>query len=156
MSRLLKDIGLNLALNVVLTLLIGLAFGSVRVQPDGALLVLPTTVTGMSITGLIFGLIMGVLTTLLVVRAVNVAAGEEFSGDKFPRTNAKQTAILAAVVALIVMAFSAIVLPAIMRLFGWEHLNFLQFIAFLTVYSTTLSRIVAYLLTNYLRAQLTR
>jgi len=149
-------------LNILLTLLISAAFGSVRFQPGGVLIVDPTLTDYIWITGLIFGLILGVLVTRGTVkgfRAAVAAAGPDaaeatsdaptHSGATLTRTYPflpRKTWALTVAVCVIAMALSMVALPTILRVFHIAQLNFAQFIVFITLYSWLISKLFSYLL----------
>lgn len=150
----------GLQLNVLLTLLISAAFGAVRVQSDGVLVVLPAETEYIWITGLIFGLIMGVLATLGTVKAFRAAltsaSADAAALATSPATSQnparcyrllpRRTWSLTIAVCLVAMTVSAIAFPTILRTFQIERLNFAQVIVFITLYSWVLSKVFSHLL----------
>jgi len=146
-------------MNILLSLLIGLAFGSVAIQPGGVLTVQPTTASSVWITGLIFGAIMGVLVTLGVARAIKAAVRDaaatpasepttpaQPSGNNRFAWLPKATVPLTIIVSLAAMLISALALPAIMRVLGIASLNFIQFIGFITIWAWLLGKAFGFVL----------
>ena len=141
----------NIALNIIL----GSVFGSAITQADGTVVLLPTTIEGIPITGLIFGLIVGILVTNGVLRSMKapiLASGQAIiqttAPDKRFTWMPKRKVALMGLIAVFVMLFSAVALPFIMYLFGKSFLNFYQFSVFITVYAVIISKPLAFVLTK--------
>lgn len=133
--------------NIAMNILLGSALGGVRVGAGESVVIAPTTVDGIPITGLVFGLLVGILVTRGIVGEVNAAILA--SNPEVPDTAGPdrrfawmplRKAALTAFVCVCVMIFSAVVLPAVMRLFGLTIMNFYQFTVFITVYATLVGK----------------
>ncbi len=141
----------NLAMNLIL----GSLLGGVRFAADASVVILPTTVEGIPITGLVFGLIVGILVTRGVtaalsrlIRQTGPALLSGAAADRRYTWLPKGTYPLTALVCVCVMAFSAVVLPLIMRLFAIPVMNFYQFTLCITIYAALLGKPLSYLLTQ--------
>ena len=141
--------------NIVMNIIMGSVLGGVKVQPDGSVVIAPTTVEGIPITGLIFGLIVGILVTRGVITAMNEmiqAIGppmlEGAAFDKRFTWMPRGKGALTCFITICVMIFSAVALPLILVLFDKLFLNFYQFVVFITVYATLLSKPLSYVLTR--------
>lgn len=141
----------NLALNV----LIGSLLGGAVARPDGSVLIYPTTVEGIPITGLVFGLIFGILATGGVITAMNAviinsgpALREGAVADRRLAWMPRGRAALTALVCLGVMAFSAVALRAVLVLFDIPVLNFYQFTVFISIYAALLGKALSAILTR--------
>jgi hypothetical protein len=139
--------------NIALTFILNSFFGSAAAQPDGSVVICPTTVEGMPITGLVFGLILGVLVTNGVLKSMKTAihaSGPSMLAsaicDKRFSWMPKRKGALMCLVTIVVMIFSAVALPAIMLLFGKSLLNFYQFVLLITVYATLISKPLSFVL----------
>ena len=139
----------NLALNIIF----GSFLGGAVAQPDGSVVIFPTTVEGIPITGLVFGLIVGILVTNGVVKSLKatiLSSGtpilESAVKDKKFAWMPKKKIPLMCLISFSVMIFSAVALPLIMHLFGKTLLNFYQFTIFITVYATLISKPLSYVL----------
>ena len=139
--------------NLALNLIIGSLLGGVIFKDDGSLAVLPTTIEGIPITGLIFGLIIGVLITNGVVQSIKntiIASGsdmlESAVSNKWFTWMPKNKACLMCLICLCVMLFSAVALPVLMYLFGKSYFNFFQFSVFITIYATLIGKPLSYVL----------
>jgi hypothetical protein len=139
--------------NLALNLIMGSILGGVIFQADGSLAVLPTTIEGIPITGLIFGFIIGVLITNGVVQSVKntiIASGpailESAVSNKWFTWMPKNKAAIMCLICPCVMIFSAVALPIIMYLFGKSYMNFFQFSVFITIYATLLGKPLSYVL----------
>lgn len=141
--------------NIALSILIGSALGGVVLGADGSVVVLPTTPTGMSITGLLFGLITGVLVTGGVVRAMDaaiIAFGpamlEGAVADKRLAWMPQGKVALTCLVSICVMLFSSVALRGVMDLFGISAMNFYQFTVLITIYAVIISKPLSAVLTR--------
>lgn len=150
-----KEIYASITGNIALNIIIGTALGGVVIGTGGEVVIYPTTVQGIPITGLVFGLIVGILVTNGVLKAMNaaiLAPGADLSSvetmvsDKRYTWMPKGKPALMCFVCACVMAFSALALWAIMKLFGISVMNFYQFIVFITIYATIISRMLSYVL----------
>ncbi len=155
--------------NIALNILIGTALGGVVLGPDSSVVIRPTTVEGIPITGLIFGLITGILVTNGVAREINAiilssgpAILEGATKDKRFSWMPLRRGSLMGLVCVCTMLFSAVALWAVMRLFGIAVMNFYQYVVFMTVYATLLSKPLSYVLIrrcmqpDYMRRQLSK
>lgn len=140
----------NLALNIIF----GSFLGGAVAQPDGSVVIYPTTVEGIPITGLIFGLIVGILVTNGVMKSLKAtilsygtaAMLEASVKDKKFAWMPKRKLPLMCLITFCVMIFSAMALPVVMHLFGKPFFNFYQFTIFITVYATLISKPLSYVL----------
>ena len=155
--------------NIALNIIIGSLLGGVMVGPDGSTVIAPTTVQGIPITGLIFGLISGVLITNGVVKKMNASilasqpvVAETAVTDTWLAWMPKGRAALTCCISVGVMAFSATALWSIMKLFNIAVMNFYQFTVFITAYASILSKPLSYVLVrrclapDYVRCTLER
>ena len=148
-----KEIYGSVTTNIALNIIIGSVLGGVRVAADATVIIYPTTVEGIPITGLVFGFICSILVTNGIVKTLNAticsvgpAMAASLGADKrFTWMPVKRVA-LTSLICIGVMVFSAMALPAIMTLFGLTVMNFYQFTIFITVYATLLSKPLACLL----------
>jgi len=150
-----KEICSSVTMNIAMNIIIGSVLGGVTVLADSSVIIFPTTIEAIPITGLIFGLITGVLVTHGVMTAIHsaiIAAGpavlEGASMDKRFTWMPKGKCTLMFLVCICVMLFSAAALWGIMCLFEIDIMNFYQFVIFITVYATILSKLLSYLLTQ--------
>jgi hypothetical protein len=139
----------NIAMNAIL----GSVFGSVVTQADRSVVLLPTTVEGIPVTGLVFGLITGVLVTNGVVKSMKMSILA--SGSAMLATSVRDKRFswmpvrkggLMCLISLSVMIFSTVALPSIMTLFGKSVFDFFQFSVFITIYATLISKPLSYVL----------
>ena len=139
--------------NIATNMLIGLVLGGIAITPDRAVVVYPTTVEGIPITGLVFGLIIGILVTGGVVKEMN--AGILTPGAAIPEGQAadrrfawmpKRKGALLLFVCVCVMIFSAAALWSLMRLFGISVMNAYQYAVFMTVYASIIGKPLSYAL----------
>lgn len=148
-----KEIYGSVTGNIGLNIILGSLLGGVTVAPGGTVVLHPTTLQGIPITGLAFGLIFGVLATRGILKEVNaviLASGPAITQPAFPDKRFTwmpmgKTALTALICAFM-MLFSAVALWAVMKLFGIFILNFYQFIIFITTYATLVGKPLAYLL----------
>ena len=150
-----KEMYGSVAGNIALNIIIGSVLGSVTVGTDGSVVILPTTAEGISITGLVFGLITGILVTNGVVKAIsttiiasNPAIIEGAATDKRLAWMPKGKFALVCFTSLCLMIFSAVALRTVMILFDLQVLNFCQFVVFITVYAAIISKPLAFILTK--------
>jgi len=138
----------NIAMNIIL----GSALGGVVIGADSSVIINPTTVEGIPITGLVFGLIVGILVTRGIVAEMNKtimsypAMAETAVADKRFTWMPVKKASLTRLVCACMMIFSAVALPSIMAFFGKSALNFYQFCVFITAYATLISKPLSYIL----------
>ena len=138
--------------NIAMNIIMGSVLGGVRAQADGSVVISPTTIEGIPITGLVFGLIVGILVTNGIVKEMNSVIiksadiTEATTENKLFSWMPKGKGALRCFVCVCVMVFSAVVLPSIMALFGKSILNFYQFTVFITVYATMISKPLSYVL----------
>ena len=139
----------NIAMNVI----IGTVLGGVVAQADGSVVIFPTTQQGIPITGVIFGLIVGILATNGVVKSIKEAIFaadsamlESLVRDKRFSWMPKRIVALMCLTAVCAMLFSAVALPALMYLFEKPFLNFYQFTLFITVYASLIVKPISYVL----------
>ncbi len=141
----------NIAMNIIL----GTLLGGVVPGADASVVILPTTAEGIPVTGLVFGLIVGVLVTHGVVTAMRpiiLTSGRDFlAGAPTDRRLAwlpKGKAALTGVVCLAAMLFSAVALKALLLLFNLPVLNFYQFTVMISIYAALLGKPLSVLLTK--------
>ncbi len=139
--------------NIGINILFGSVLGSINLREDGAVVILPTPVESMPITGLVFGLIVGVLVTNGVVKAMNasIAASrpvvqETAVADAWLAWMPIRRGSLICLTSICLMIFSAVVLRAALTLFGITILNFYQFVVFITVYAALVSKPLSFVL----------
>ena len=150
-----KEMFGSVAGNLAMNILIGSALGGVALGPDGSVIIRPTTAEGMPITGLVFGFIVGILVTNGVVTAMNAtilasypAMMEAAATDTRLAWMPKGRVALTCLVCICLMAFSAVILRAILVLFDVPFLNFFQFTVFITVYAALISKPLSFILTK--------
>ena len=149
-----KEIYGSVTGNLGMNILMGTALGGVCLQEDGSVVVSPTLVEGIPITGLIFGLIIGILITGGIVSAMRaiIAATPGIlaaaTRDRWTAWMPRRRFSLTCLVCGCVMVFSAIALPLILILFDLPILNFYQYTVFITAYATLLSKPVVFMLTR--------
>lgn len=139
--------------SIAMNIIIGTILGGVTVGPDSAVVINPTTISGIPITGLVFGCIVGILITKGIVKEMNTVilahgpamAAEAATDKRFTWMPVKRASLMFLVCAC-VMVFSAIALWAIMTLFEISVMNFYQYTIFITVYSALISKPLTYLL----------
>ena len=145
------SITVNLAMNII----IGSLLGGITVAADGSVVILPTTAAGMSITGLVFGLIVGILVTNGVITSMNATILASY--PMMPATTVTDKWLawmpigrigLMCLMSMCLMAFSSLVLRWILVLFGIPLLNFYQFTVFITVYAAIVSKPLSFILTR--------
>lgn len=148
-----KEIYGSVTGNIAMNILIGTALGGVVVGEGSAVIIHPTTVHGIPITGLVFGLIMGVLVTGSVLKKVNagILAHSGVPGtmpppDKRFSWMPKKKGVLIPFVCACTMSFSALALYGMMKLFGISVMNFFQFTVFITIYASLVGRALSALL----------
>ena len=139
--------------NIAMNIIIGTVLGGVVAQADGSVVIFPTTLQGIPITGLIFGLIFGILATNGVVKSIQAtirtsdsALLESSVRDKRFSWMPKRKIALMCLTAMCAILFSAVALPSIMYLFGKQILNFYQFTLFITVYASLIVKPISYVL----------
>jgi hypothetical protein len=143
----------SVTVNIAMNIIIGSLLGGVKVGTDGSVIILATTVEGIPITGLVFGLLTGFLVTNGIMKEIDttiLASGPEIL--KSAETNKRFTwmpkggVALTCFICICVMLFSAVALWGFMVLFGISIMNFYQFTIFITVYATLISKPLSYLL----------
>ncbi len=150
-----KEIYGSVTGNIAMNIIIGSLLGGAVLAPDGSVILRPTTIQGIPITGLVFGLIVGILVTGGVVKVLNkgILATDpvllkEAAGNKWFSWMPMRRGSLTCFVCVCVMVFSAAALPAVMMLFGMSAMNFYQFTIFITLYATVISKPLSYVLTR--------
>ncbi len=153
-----KEMYASVTGNIAMNIIIGTALGGVVIAEGGAVVIHPTTVQGIPITGLVFGLIVGVLVTNGVVNEINRAilapargakpAGQLPPPDKRFTWMPKRKIPLMCLVCACMMLFSSVALWVIMKLLGLSVMNFYQFTVFITVYASVVSKPLSYVLTR--------
>jgi len=139
----------SVATNIALEVILGLVLGSVIITADQSIVVPATTIDAIPISGLFFGLIMGILITRTVIKAMQQALSAIPPGavsgvsDKRVAWLPKNSILLGVVVCLFSMIFSAIVLRGVMSLFGFQTMHFLQKVILITVYASLLSKLIS-------------
>ena len=148
-----KEMFGSVTMNIALNLIFGSALGGVIVTPESAVVIYPTTVEGIPITGLIFGFIVGVLVTRGVTKSIDAAILSNTSAevelpppDKRFTWLPKRKVSLTCLVCACAMIFSAVALWGIMTLFEIGIMNFFQFVIFISVYAGIVSKPIAYTL----------
>ena len=149
-----KEMWGGVTMNIAMNIIIGSLLGGVILLPDAAVYILPTTAEGMPITGLVFGLIVGILVTNGCVKVMNgiilssnAAAGGAIPDKRFAWMP-KRKIPLTCLVCACAMAFSAVALTGLMRLFGLAVMNFYQFCIFITIYASLIGKPISYVLTR--------
>ena len=139
--------------NIALNIIIGSILGGAVTRADGSVVIFPTTVEGIPISGLIFGCITGILLTngvLKAMKAVIITSGsailETATRNRWLTWMPKRKGLLVCLITCSIMIFSAVALPAIMHLFGKAFLNFFQFSIFITVYASMICKPLSYVL----------
>lgn len=142
-----KEIYGSVTGNIAMNILMGSALGGVRVGEGSTVVIAPTTIEGIPITGLVFGLLVGILVTRGVagemdaaIAASNPEVPEGMASDRRFAWMPMRRAALTSLVCACVMVFSSVVLPAVMRLFDLSVMNFYQFTVFITVYATLVGK----------------
>ena len=150
-----KEMFGGVAGNIALNMIVGYVLGGIKIGADGSVVIPPTTVEGMAVTGFVFGLIVGALVTNGVVTAMNAAilasspAGPETAAaDKRLAWMPKGRLALIGLICLGLTVFSAAALPSILVLFGLPRLNFYQFVVFITVYAAIIGKPLSFILTR--------
>ena len=149
-----KEIYGSVTANIALNIIIGSALGGVVAGPGGTVVIFPTTVEGIPITGLIFGCIFGVLVTNGVMTAMNAiiianpTMPEGAATDRRLTWMPKGRPALTCMASLCVMVFSAAVLPALMALFAVPVLNFYQFTGLITAYAAMIGKPLSFIVTR--------
>jgi hypothetical protein len=149
---LIKEIYGSVTGNIAMNFILGSVFGGVAARADGSVIINPTTLEGIPITGLIFGLIIGVLVTKGIIAemnkviAANPAMIEGAVADKRFSWMPVKKGALTRLACACVMVFSAVALPSIMSLFGIPFMNFYQYTVFMTVYATLVGKALSYVL----------
>ena len=136
--------------NIAMNIIIGSALGGVTVGTDSSVVINPATAEGIPITGLVFGLIVGILVTNGIVTAMNatiIASSptipEAAAVDKRLAWMPRGRGGLTCLICVCVMVFSAVALRSIMMLFGISVMNFYQYTVFMTVYAALISKPLA-------------
>lgn len=139
--------------NIATNMIVGLALGGITAAPGGAVTIPPTTREGIPITGLIFGLIVGILVTRGVMKGVDamiLAQGPEGLKAAVPDRRftwmPKGKGALTLLVCACMMVFSAVALWALMTLFDIPVMNLYQYAVFITVYASIISKPLSYVL----------
>ena len=149
---LIKEIYGSVTGNIAMNFILGSFFGSVAARADGSVVINPTTLEGIPITGLIFGLIIGVLVTKGVIAEMNKvimanpAIIEGAITDRRFSWMPVKNGALTRLACVCVMVFSSVALSSIMSLFGMPFMNFYQYTVFMTVYATLISKALSYVL----------
>lgn len=150
-----KEMFGSVTFNIALNMILGAALGGAVINADASVIIYPTTAGSIWITGLIFGFITGLLTTNGVINAVKAAVlssndtvPDSKTGDNRFTWLPKNKFTLTCLVCVCVMIFSAVMLQAIMMLFGKSALNFYQFSIFITIYAAIISKPLSYILTQ--------
>ncbi|MCL1855775.1 MAG: hypothetical protein FWF86_08585 [Clostridia bacterium] len=143
--------------NIATNMIIGLALGGITIAPGGSVVISPTTVEGIPITGLIFGLIIGTLVTSGVVKEVNgaILAAATGPGRELPEMPVadkrfswmpRRKGMLTALICVCMMILSAVALWSLMTLFGISVMNVYQYAIFITAYASVVSKPLSYVL----------
>ena len=161
-----KEMYGSVTANIGMNMILGAFLGSVTVGVGSVVSIAPTTIGGIPISGLVFGLITGFLVSSAIIKSMrtgilNAAALAETStenaesvptetpaGDRRFTWMPKRRLPLTALICVAVMIFSYFALPTLMWLFGREIMSFYQSIIFMTVYASLLSKPLVYILTK--------
>lgn len=148
-----KEIYGSVTGNIALNIIIGSILGGAVLMADGSVTIFPTTAAGIPVTGLIFGLIAGVLVTSGVVgamdksiKAADPLLQQQVTNNRWYTWMPVRKVPLYLLVCSFVMIFSAIVLRALMLLFDLPYMNFFQFSIFITIYATIIGKPLSFLL----------
>ena len=146
----------SVATNAVINLLLGLATGSVIIGADQSVFINPTTIEAIPITGVVFGIITGVLVTNISMKTANAtllsqdkqtfAGIEKAPSDKRFSWMPKRKVSMTIVICILMMILSAVILWSVMALFEIEVMNFYQFVVFVTVYAAIMSKPLQYII----------
>lgn len=133
--------------NIATNMVVGLVLGGVTAAEDGSVTITPTTVEGIPITGLIFGFLVGFLTTRSIVKEMNMAIlapgyvePQHAVLDKRFSWMPKGKGALTLFICLCMMIFSAVVLWVLMTLFDIAVMNIYQYAVFISVYASIVSK----------------
>ncbi|NLV57923.1 MAG: hypothetical protein GXY67_04050 [Clostridiales bacterium] len=150
---LLKEVYASVTGNLATNMIAGLAFGGVAIASDGSVFITPTTVEGVPISGLIFGLIVGVLVTRSVLQEIrrqipvaDLPDSQPLTLDKRFTWMPKGNVTLTLFVCVCMMVFSSVALWALMKLFDLPVMNVYQYAVFITVYASIVSKLLSYVL----------
>jgi len=148
-----KEMYASVTGSIATSIIIGTALGGVKIGAGSSVVIAPTTVEGIPITGLVFGLITGILVTKAVLKELDtiiIASGSAMAeatvSDKWFTWMPVRKVTLMIFVCFCVMVFSAVALWLIMTLFSISVMNFYQHIVFMTVYAAIISKSLSYLL----------
>ena len=143
--------------NIAMNFIMGTLLGGAVVGASHEVIIYPTTVQGIPITGLFFGLLTGLLVTGGILKAMKetiLTYGEPMAQaapmDKRFIWMPKSTVGLKVLVCISLMIFSAVVLWAIMTFFELSIMNFYQFTVFITIYAFIVSKPLSYVLVQRL------
>ncbi len=139
--------------NIALNLVAGSVLGGITIGSDAVIRIQPTTPDGIAITGLVLGLITGILVTNGVVGAMDAAI---LASCPTPAENARAAGYwawlpkgkmtLICLVSICLMIASALILRSAMLFWDIPRLDFFQFIVFISVYAMILSKPLSFLL----------
>ncbi len=141
-----KEIYGSVTGNIALNLAVGFLTGGVVVGADASISIRPTTPDGIAVTGLVLGLITGILVTHGVVKAMGASPPEPV--DRRFSWMPKREVALIAVVTIPLMIFSAVILRGVMIFWNLPELNFYQFILVISVYATLIGKLLAFVVTK--------
>lgn len=149
----LKAVYGSVSANLAMGFILGTAFGGVKLVEGSAVLIYPTTTASIPITGLIFGLICGVLVSSGVIKAVD---GKILAADPVPEERVaampsrqwlpKRRISLTVCVCVATMLVSAVVLRGVMELFNLPVLDFYRYTVLVTAYAAVVNKLIALLL----------
>ena len=139
--------------NIAINFIIGTALGGVVTGSGSEVIIYPTSLQSIPISGLVFGLIAGILVTNGVIKAMKTAilasgaaeTGEAVADKRFTWMPVR-TVMLICFVCIFLMGFSALALWAIMKLFGISPMSFYQFTVLITIYATIITKPFSYML----------
>lgn len=150
-----KEVLASVTTNVLMNLVIGMLLGGVVFHADDSMTLMPTTIMGITIASIVFGLVTGALTSRAIIRGARkmIWAHGPDALSAAHRNNwlsrlPKRTIPLTIVTILLTMVVSLLVLPTILRIFNKPTMNFLQFSVLISIYAVLLSRPLGYFLTK--------
>ncbi len=134
----------NMALNII----IGTILGGVVLMDSKAVVIYPTTIERIHITGIVFGMISGLLVSNGVIKAVNQGTHDTPLSDR-PKSAAKplwlprNRAALTGVVCCANVVITAAVLRGVMALFNLPMLDFYRYTVLMTAYATVNGKLIS-------------
>gem|GEM_PF-1521858 len=140
---------------IALNIIRGCIMGTVILNSDNTILIEPTSVNSVFLTGITFGFMIGFLVTNGVLTKMNKMIREQGAailrtavGDKwFSRMPVRRLPLILSA-AVCMSIFSSVALGTLMTVFGVPEMHFFQFIVFITVYAIVMGRPLSYILTR--------